>query len=674
VSSTEKVPGGGQSSERRSDACGVLLLQSLPPRWAVHNVLSGFRPGGPCPWRVRQQMLKAIEARAASLKRSLPGGWRTFHAVHGSRPGVRAALEQAVDQGVRRLIVIPMHPQFSDALGGRALRALYNALRGRCAGLHVEVRASYSEDSGYIEAVAREVLGCALASPCSPATPASHELVFAPGAHANWVRDDETFRAQLARTAELVALRLGWPADRWHVADGEADGCLENGHAIVCRLGALPVPEGEGDDEYTKALVGLVRRGVHQAEPARLGAEPLLRSSWRGLVERDIDDLVMIGVSIPGALGERAGTRLRHCSHDEYRLLKRPHMEVVELLTSLRQREIFRECFVWNTCNRFELYGWMSRDDRDRQALLRQTAAELLGSGGEPHMNILHGRSAWRHLLATAAGLNSALGGDGEVSDQLEAAVRTAHHAGSAGPRSDALAADAQEAVREVRSGTAWGRFDHRYCWVALERLCCELQPVLAAGRVLVLGGSTTSCSVLEALSTRFAVPRQRMTLVYRGQRNGRLAKRLHSAVGEGQALSVEVYDDPAVLQAVSQADVLFLATDQREPVLHGRAVAGVRDTAARPLTVVDFNTFSSTEGVRELPGVRLIDAEEVDRRMQAFNVEILDDSRFLRAAAEAQRWIDQRVGVLKDESGPGGGERKSRRRPAVVQPAGVVA
>jgi hypothetical protein len=161
-----------------------------------------------------------------------------------------------------------------------------------------------------------------------------------------------------------------------------------------------------------------------------------------------------------------------------------------------------------------------------------------------------------------------------------------------------------------------------------------------------VLGGSTTSCSLLEALTGRFGVSRERLGLIYRGERNGRLAKRMHSCVAREHVRSVETYQDPAVFRALSDADVLFLATDQREPVVEGARLRGVRDLPVHPMMVVDFNTLGSTAGVRGLAGVTLIDAQEIDARLEEFNRAAVSDPAFLAAAAEAGAWIDRRVGV----------------------------
>jgi glutamyl-tRNA reductase len=582
------------------------------------------------------QAVDRIHTLAAALEQALPGGWRTFAAVHGTSASIAKALQQSAAAGVRRLVVIPLHPQRSESTSGRALEALYAALRGPHTQMAVEVRPSYGDDASYIDSVARSVLRQALER---SAMPASHELVFVPNPGMERTFADYGSRAQLEQTAELVAARLGWDDQRWRLAL-PGNQSVDPAHALVCELGRFP-SAASADESVIKTLVGLVRRGVHPTDLQHAGAEPLLRSSWRTLVERDVNELVMIGVSVHGALDCDG---LRHCSKDQYRTLKRPHMEVVHLLTSLRERGIAEDCFIWSTCNRFELYGWLPGHS-GRDAAIQTLKRELLGSACEPLMNVVEGRHAWRHLLRTAAGLNSALGGDGEVVDQLEGAVRTAHHAGSAGPRSDALVADAREAVAELRQSSAWGRHDHRYCWVALERLRRDLSASLS-GNVLVLGGSTTSCSLLESLGSQFAVARDRMAVIYRGDRNGRLAKRLHDAVAQGRTMSVEHYTDAAVARALADADLVFLATDQREPVLHGRDLARVRDLHARPMLLIDFNTFASTDGVRGIPGTRLIEAEEVDRGVQEFNSQLVGDIGFQRAAAEASRWINNRAGI----------------------------
>jgi glutamyl-tRNA reductase len=646
------------TGETAQCTCGVLLLDVTA---AVRSGLLGRlgrRVAGARSERRDAALL--LRRRAASLQKALPRGWGVFHAVHGFSDGalgIDAALIAAEAAGVRRLVVVMMRPQFSQGLSGRALHELYARLCGRNSGLHVEVRASYADDAAYVEAVAHSVMREALAR---SAAPASHELVFVGGTR--FAGDqDSGYQQQLTHTAELVAARLGWDEDRWRVQT-RADASASGGHVLTCSLGELPPPEAGAEGEFTKVLVGLVRRGVHSLDPQRARAEPLLKGSWRGLVERDVDELVMLGVCVHGAIADSSGQSVRHCTKEEYRTLKRPHMEVVELLSSLHERKVFGECFVWSTCNRFELYGWLPREAARREAIIGELRRELLGEPGKRFMNVLEGRAAWQHLLRTTAGLNSALGGDAEVVEQLDAAVRTAHHAGSAGPRCDALVANAQAAVHELRKGTNWGRFEHRYCWIALERLAPEFAGVLPDGDVVVLGGSTTSCSILEALGSRFGIARERISLFYRGERNGRLAKRMHAAAAQDRVLSVETYSDPEVASALARADLVLVATDQREPVLNGLRLGAGRDLAARPITIIDFNTFGSTEDLQGVEGVRLIDASAVDERVEGFNREIVDDVEFLAAAGEADRWIAERTGLIARETRGGkrsGGARK---------------
>jgi glutamyl-tRNA reductase len=382
------------------------------------------------------------------------------------------------------------------------------------------------------------------------------------------------------------------------------------------------------------ALAGLARA-------PRTGADPVTGADSRRAPM--LSDLVMVGASVKGVLGRGGGPEISYCTPGEFRGVKRPHAGAMELLRAARGGARLADGWLWNTCSRFELYGWFDgAPDQERAESL------VLGAGAGP-VNRLRGREALRHALRTAAGLNSPLAGDAEVVDQLRSCVRASEHAGGAGDGARWLSEELAASAERVRAETAWGRFAHRYCRVVIERL----RDRLPAGRgwtAAVIGGSTTSASVLETLTGTLGLAPARVALACRAGRSGALSKRLAAGARGGRVLRVERYDDPAVLGAIGGADAVFLAADQREAILSGAQLAGSRDLSARGMVVVDFNTFGSLSAGPAVPGLRVFGAAELEAEVAAFNGEVIGAPGFAGAWSEAEHWIARRVSELLGE------------------------
>src|SRR5262249_30457896 len=141
------------------------------------------------------------------------------------------------------------------------------------------------------------------------------------------------------------------------------------------------------------------------------------------------------------------------------------------------------------------------------------------------------------------------------------------------------------------------------------------------ACRATVIGGSTTSCGILHALISQFHVPSRQLTLLHRGHARGHRdhLKMLRRAVAQGRRVRVHSYSDPQVVQAISDSDIVFLGTDNPEPILDLGAIASCRDFTARTLTIADFNMFGSLR-VESLPnGVRVWSAQDLEKLVDAY-------------------------------------------------------
>jgi glutamyl-tRNA reductase len=619
------------------------------------------------PHAIRHGSTRGLDDMAASVQRGLPKGWSVL-ATRSESDELLDVIGHALERGAERLVVVPLLPQFSQRSTGRLLDTLYRCLGTLSPDLHVEVRSSWFDDTEYVSSLAdlvRNTLERAKADPDQA------RALLIPGAA---IRDDEAYLQHLLQTARLIAAELGWDESRVSVFDaalyGPPDSILPRGdeHArpqdvvvvsaslasqttdlnlrLVRQLPADRFTLHMCDDarvheRFAKTLGMLIRRGRHAASPERCAKRPAQSPCPRQL----LGDLFMIGVCIPGAVPARDDMQSSACSARRFLEIKRPHLEVLQLLRDLKADFNLPECWLFNTCHRFEFYSWFpSGLDHAARAQLIEKLRGVIGRGNADGVHVVQNQAAWNHLLRTAAGLNSGLIGDADVAEQLESGLRAAEYAGAAGVRSASLVRKVIETVGCLRRQTGWGRFTHRYTEIAMQHLPERMRANLAHGRITVLGGSTTAASLIEVLRDRYNVPAQRITVLYRGNRSGPLMNRFLAAVGPDRLCRVEDYHHHSVLTAVAEADVAFLAGDHREAVLSGPGVVAARGSRERPLDIVDFNTFGSINEA-DLPAICLHNASAIAASITAFNQATWSCPEFLAALGAAEEWMARHRG-----------------------------
>jgi siroheme synthase-like protein len=396
-------------------------------------------------------------------------------------------------------------------------------------------------------------------------------------------------------------------------------------------------------------IAGLLdgRGGASTAAPGSADAVETRRGPASAAAPRPAS-LLMIGAHVRGGVGPGLGPALEASRSETFALVRKTHRGLRDFLVRVRDEAPACEAFVWNTCQRMELYAWLPDEGGPwaRRRLEEDLRRGMFATApGDLHVGVLHGAPARHHLLRTACGLNSDVPGDRDVVAQLATALRAGECAGTAGARSTALVEDAVETARRVLADTAWGRFAAGYCAAALARVF-EVDDVRPdALRHVVVGGSSTSRSVLTALREAHLVGEGRLTAVYRDH-HGQM-KELRAALGSGRRLRVHGYADGRVLRAMADADVIVFGIDQADPVLDMTVLAGLRDFTVRPLTVVDFNSTGSLGGLagrRTSEGVRIWSAGDLDQAVAA-HVAITTTRRgFAPAVAEAEAWIERHL------------------------------
>lgn len=106
--------------------------------------------GGGSPLAVHtRDLAAAMQARAPRL--------RVDWAMRYGRPSVASRLAALRDAGVRRVLVLPLYPQYSTTTTASVEDAVAAALAGPVQGLQAQVIADYHVDPGWVEAVAASI-------------------------------------------------------------------------------------------------------------------------------------------------------------------------------------------------------------------------------------------------------------------------------------------------------------------------------------------------------------------------------------------------------------------------------------------------------------------------------------------------------------------------------------
>ncbi len=259
------------------------------------------------------------------------------------------------------------------------------------------------------------------------------------------------------------------------------------------------------------------------------------------------------------------------------------------------------------TCHRTELYVATADPVAARRALLDAlarlagaTESELLG-----HMHVLRGAQVSRHLFAVTAGLESMVLGEAQIQGQVRRALERARASGAAGPITGRLFGDALSSGGRVRSRTAVGRGGASVSSVAVE-LARDAAGSLGGRRVLVVGAGQSG-----ALSAR-ALADEGMEVIVASRHRSRAA-----GVAEELGSAVSLADLPGEL---ALADVVFTATAASGRLIGCEVVAGAMVArGGRPIVIVDLGMPRDVDPAAcEIPGVTLLDLDDVDRRLDA--------------------------------------------------------
>jgi ferrochelatase len=179
---------------RRSAA----LYQKL---WNRH----GYSPLLETSWQLTSRLQEALEEYNPSFKVTL--GMR-----YGA-PSLGEALESLRQSGVRRLLVLPLYPQYSATTTASTFDAITAVLRTWRWLPEVRFVTHYHDDEGYIEALAQSLREHWQTEP-----PAERLLFSFHGIPKRYFLAGDPYYCECLKTVRLVTEQLALPQERWAVA------------------------------------------------------------------------------------------------------------------------------------------------------------------------------------------------------------------------------------------------------------------------------------------------------------------------------------------------------------------------------------------------------------------------------------------------------------------------
>jgi glutamyl-tRNA reductase len=275
--------------------------------------------------------------------------------------------------------------------------------------------------------------------------------------------------------------------------------------------------------------------------------------------------------------------------------------ELVGRATELKSRGDFTEIVVLSTCNRFEIYATSAHPSSRTSSLLRSYCPDSRDFSG--NIYIYEDVAAARHLFRVAAGLDSMVLGETEITGQVKKAYEIAHAARLTGGMLNRTFQSAFRVVKEIRTRTGIGRGVTSIGGVAVQLAERIFPHDISRLTVMIVGAGRMG----EACARHLMKLGARSILV--SNRTLDRAVELASKIG-GQTVRFE-----NCLTAMADADIVIVATGRPKTLLHRADVEAVMVIRRnRPLLLIDISIPRNVDAeVHRLGNVYLYNVDDLE-------------------------------------------------------------
>jgi ferrochelatase len=155
-------------------------------------------------------LLHFTKLQTAALQKLLPDVPVRFGMQVGNPP-VGDVVHQLIGEGVDRLIVLPMYPQYSATTTASATDVLFKALMAERRVPALRIVPPYYDHPAYLDAVTAVIRGELARLPWQP----EHYLLSFHGIPIEYARRGDPYATHVKRTTARLIERLGWPREQW---------------------------------------------------------------------------------------------------------------------------------------------------------------------------------------------------------------------------------------------------------------------------------------------------------------------------------------------------------------------------------------------------------------------------------------------------------------------------
>lgn len=187
-----------------------LFILPLRPRRLAHAYASIWSDAGSPLLAISKRQVQGLQTRLSErCGFSVP----VALAMTYGDPDIPSALAALESQSVRRLLAVPLFPQYSGSTTGAAIDALFRALTGKRWLPELRALNSYHDHPAYIAALAASVR-----QHRGNHGGGDHLLLSFHGVPQNYVLAGDPYYCHCQKTARLLAQALELPPDRWSVS------------------------------------------------------------------------------------------------------------------------------------------------------------------------------------------------------------------------------------------------------------------------------------------------------------------------------------------------------------------------------------------------------------------------------------------------------------------------
>ena len=168
-------------------------------------------------------LLVISNAQVKALQERLGPDFRVILGMTYGNPSIASAIQTFEEEGMERIIVLPMFPQFSSTTTGSVYDSVYRAAAGNTASFrHDRKRFTpalcfvppYYDHPAYIEAM-NQHLNAEIAG---REHPPDLFIISFHGIPNRYVKTGDPYREQCECTAALLAAAMGWRDDEWQIS------------------------------------------------------------------------------------------------------------------------------------------------------------------------------------------------------------------------------------------------------------------------------------------------------------------------------------------------------------------------------------------------------------------------------------------------------------------------